>query len=224
MNEVEIQGRIMDMYEGRNVTIIKLFVESDGPTRDEKRVNFPTIIFNYLDKSIIGAFKKNDFVNVKGTLKVRTEFETIQDPATGRTFRRTNYHQFIRGLNVAPMRNDMSEKFNTELGGYYDFKNEVLIEGELTEINDRHGVINMLVRPTDEKFLVSITSFAPNHDFFMSRFTVGSKVCVKCEVQTQRKERADGSVVFYENCVVSYIDKKREPRVTPVMEDPTEDL
>ncbi len=204
MNEVTIQGRILRKYTGRNVIILTLYVESPGPTKEETRVNFPTVLFNRAERKMVDQFDKNDFVNITGTIKVRG----IRNEETGRL----EYQQFVRGYLVSTVRSEMSEKFNADLGGRFDYINESLIEGEIIDINTRHGVINILINPTDEKFNISLTDFAPNQDSFMRKYTKGTKICVKSEIQTSRKEYEDGRVEFYENIVVSYLDKKREPR------------
>lgn len=215
MNEVELQGRILRKWEGRNVSIINLFIEAEGSTRDNMRVNFPAVLFNYVDKEKLNDFKEGDFVNITGTIKVRT----IRD-GDGQS----RYQQYVKGIMISHVKNEMSEKFGTDLGGRFDYINESLIEGTITNANTRNGVINLLVRPTDEKFNVSLVSFVPNQDAFMRRFTTGSKVCIKSQIQTSRKEYEDDNVRFYENVVISYIDKKREPKEPVIMDDPTEGL
>ena len=216
MNEVTLQGRILRKWDGRNVSIITLFVEAENSTKDNMVVNFPTILFNYADKSKLKEFKEGDFVNISGTIKVRNVMEKNSD--------QPHYHQYVKGILISPVRSEMSEKFDADLGGRFDYINESLIEGTITNINSRNGVINMLVRPNDEKFNVSVVSFSPNQDAFFRKFTIGSKVCIKSEIQTSRKEYDDSNVKFYENVVIAYIDKKREPKKTEVMDDPTQDL
>ncbi len=204
MNEVQLQGRIFSIWEGRNVAIVKLFIEQRLPNKETK-VNFPEVLFNRSDWSLLEDFSEGDFVHISGTIKTRT--------IINRETQRPLYQQFIRGGLISHVKNEMSEKFGCDLGGNFEYINESLIEGIITEINNRNGVINMLVKPDGERFNVSITDFAVNKDLFMSRFTVGSKVCIKSEIQTSRKEKEDG-VRFYQNVVVSYMDKKREPRIT----------
>lgn len=235
MNEVTLQGRILNIWRGQNVSIVTLFVEQSVPN-GETRVNFPNILINNTDISMLDGFKKNDFVNVVGTIKVRREEIYEPKPNEANTYiKRIRFDQYIKGILFSHVRTEMSEKFDVDLGGKYEYLNETLIQGTITNVTTRNGVINLLVKPDGEKFNVTIVDYAPNKDAFMRKFTNGSKVCAKCVVQTARKEKeGQEKATFYENLVVSYIDKKREPKKPvknktagssePVMQDPMEVL
>lgn len=194
MNTAEIQGRISDVFVGRNVIIVTLFVEG-------KKNNFPQVVFNFPERALVENYKKGDFVNIVGSIKVRgvkTE--------NGKNY----FDQYIRGYTIFPVGTEMSEKFHKNLGGMYQYKNEVLLEGTVTAINNNHGVFNVLLKPYGEKFNVWCSNYYFNVDKMLQKYSVGDNICVKCELQTAKKVKEGEKPKYYENLILKYISAVNE--------------
>ena len=189
MNVVELQGKIQNIYTGRNVTIVTLFIKGANN-------NFPQVVFNASERGLVENYKKNDFVNIVGSIKVRGK--RTED---GKLY----FEQFIRGYLICPIGNEMSEKFKMKLGGDYEYKNEVLLNGTITSVNEKNGILNFLVLPEDEKFNVLAFNYVSNLDRIKSKFTVGTNVCMKCEIQTARKEKENQKAKFFQHLVIKYM-------------------
>lgn len=191
MNTVEIQGRIRDIFVGRNVVIVSLFIEGE-----KNKHNFPQVIFNFPERMLVENYKKGDFVNITGCIKVRGV-----KSKNGKNY----FDQYIRGFTIYPVGTEMSEKFGKNLGGMYEYKNEILLEGTITAINNEHGVFNMMMKPYDEKFNVWCSSYYFNVDKMKDKFSIGDEVCVKCELQTVKKVKEGEKPKYYENLIIKYI-------------------
>ena len=153
-------------------------------------------MFNASERGLVENYKKNDFVNIVGSIKVRGK--RTED---GKLY----FEQFIRGYLICPIGNEMSEKFKMKLGGDYEYKNEVLLNGTITSVNEKNGILNFLVLPEDEKFNVLAFNYVSNLDRIKSKFTVGTNVCMKCEIQTARKEKENQKAKFFQNLVIKYM-------------------
>lgn len=195
MNNVELQGRIHDIYFGTNFTIITLFIK-----RGDK-ANFPQVVFYPSEKSLVEDYKKNDYVNITANVISASVKETGKDNTPNLRFK-----QILKGLVIYPVRTEMSEKFHRDLGGNYEFKNEVLISGTVVKTANRNGFFSILVNPTDEPHNIWLSSYFLNAEKSVERFTVGSEVCAKCEVQTFRKQKDNQKANFYQNLHINYID------------------
>lgn len=190
MNTVEIQGRIRDIFIGRNVVIVSLFIKGE-------KNNFPQVIFNFPERMLVENYKKGDFVNITGCIKVR---------AVKKEDGKNYFDQYIRGFTIYPVGSEMSEKFGKTLGGMYEYKNEVLLEGTVTSINTKHGVYNMMIKPHDDKFNVWCSNYYLSSDEkTKDKFNVGDVVCAKCELQTNKKIKEGEKPKYYENLIIKYI-------------------
>lgn len=188
MNTVELQGKISRIYNGRNVSIVQLYV------RGEKKPNFPQIVFHKRDRAVLFDFNEGDFVNIQCVVKTRGVEED------GDRF----YDQFIKGISIDKVKSEMSEKFGADLGGRFEYKNEVLIEGTITGISYRNGIANLLVNPTGEKFNIWMSNFTPNKEEYLKSHPIGSKIYAKCEVQTRVKKTAQNKNVHFQNIIIKH--------------------
>lgn len=199
MNTVELQGRIHNIYEGRFITIVTLIV--NGTTNKGETVNFPQVKFTGQSREDVKNFKIGDYVNISGTMKVRSVTQK-----NGHNY----FDQFIKGQMIYAAQTDMSDKFNQSLGGQYNNINEVLIKGEIKSTNTDHGLISVMIVPDDEKFRLWMTTYIHDKDSFLKKYIPGTRVCVKAEIQTTRREK-NGEVRFFENLIIKYLDIDNEP-------------
>lgn len=195
MNSVELQGKITSIFNGKGITIITLFVKGT-------RNNFPQVSFIGADANLVKDFNEGDYVNVCGTVKVRG----VTDKDGNNYFK-----QFLRGYSICSIGTEMSEKFGKNLGGQYNYLNEILIDGEIKAVDNAHGVINLLVKPKDEKFLIRLTTYTRDPKAFLSKYIVGSNICVKCELQTEKKVSKD-KIRFFENLIIKNSDINEETK------------
>ena len=195
MNNVELQGRIHNIYTGKLVTIITLIIKG-------KRKNYPQVIFYPSEKELVEGYEKGDYVNISGSVKVRG-----RQTEDGKNY----FEQFIRGYVIYPVKSEMSEKFHRDLGGSYEYINEILISGKIVSSNNKNGVLNLLVKPNEESFNIWLTNFMVNPSKAMNKFNKGDEICIKCEVQTIKKEKEGEKAKYYENLVVKYMSIPTSP-------------
>jgi hypothetical protein len=192
MNTVELQGRIYNIYKGKEVTIITLFIK-------DVRNNYPRIIFRGEKREDADKYQKGDYVFISGSIKVRSTFAK-----DGTKY----FEQFVRGYIIYPVRTEMSEKFNKDnLGGGHEYKNEVLIDGTIISSNIRHGVSNIIIKPTHEDFNIWVTCYDKDPEGTIGRYNADDKVCIKCMLQTTKREKGREKPVYYENLVLKYMSK-----------------
>lgn len=85
MNTVELQGKIVSIYNGKNVSIVTLFV------RNRDSVNLPQIVFTKKDRPMLFDFQEQEFVNIQGSMRTRG----VED-ADGKS----HFEQYIRGMSI----------------------------------------------------------------------------------------------------------------------------
>lgn len=189
MNKVTLQGKITNLYKGRNVNIVTLFVIG-------YQKNFPQVVFNYSNKDKLNDFKVGDFVTIAGTIKVRHP---------KRNGGREYYDQYIKGLDISPAQTALTQKFGEVLGGRYTYANDVLIKGVVVYATAESRIANLYVQPDDEKFIVKLSSYENNPESFIEKYPIGTKIYTTCEIQTVRKEKDDKGI-FFENTIIKEID------------------
>lgn len=199
MNTTELQGKILRIYNGKNVSIVTLFV---GGT---KRPNYPHVFFNKSDKAVLFDFQEGDYVNIRCAVKTRRVTEEDE---------KTSYEQNIKGLSIEKVKSEMEEKFGVEMNGEgrHEYKNEVLIKGTVANVVPKKGITHLLIRPEGEKFNVWMTSYAPDREALAELYPVGSTIYAKGRVQTDRRRR-NGVVRDFESLILMEHHKSED---TPV--------
>lgn len=204
MNNVELQGRIIRIYNWKNLSIVKLFIRNQGKPGSPTLRSFPGIIFTQSDKAVLFDFQEGDYVNIQGALKVRWVDE---ENAEQQKNRKHKYEQYIRGYSIEKVGSEMSEKFSTNLayGGRHEYKNEILLKGTIRNMKQTNGITRILIQPDGEKFNLWITAFLKDYAAFQTQYPTGANVCLKCDVQTTRRELPDGKKRNFENIVMRYV-------------------
>lgn len=181
MNAVTLKGQISRIYEGARNNIVTLYVKG-------RKINFPQIVFTGKNKNLIDGFEKGDYVEIAGVFKtrgVRQEDDRIL------------HMQFIRGEEISII--DNVEEGNEP------YENDGSLTGEIVRAIEGRNMVSLLVRPDGERFNLWAYKYVEDPSEFMDKFTVGSRISAKCEIQTARKE-INGEVKFFENLVIKEED------------------
>lgn len=179
MNSIELHGRIKSIYNGAKNTVVTLYIKGEN-----RRGNFPQVIFSNARRSLVDGFEEGDFVKIEGVLKTRGE-----RLESGRIL----HHQFIRGEDII-LFSDVDEK---------DFKyiNECNLTGKIVRAKEDVNMVTLLVHPDNENFNLWAFKYTPDTSIAMSEFQEGCSIDAVCEMQTVRKE-IRGEVKFFENLVI----------------------
>lgn len=192
MNKVELQGKIIRIFEGRNRTIVTMFVDGYGK-------NYPQIVCNGEMRNKIKEYGVGDFIHVDGTIKVRTL--TNED---GTRY----YNQYIKALDIEPALSDLEKNFGLDVKGTAEYINKVFISGRNIFTIGNNNVSSIVVNTPDDRFNVQLTAFRDINGF-ETEYPKDVTVFIRGEVQTTRKEAEDGTH-FYENFIVKDIVKSEE--------------
>lgn len=191
MNSVVIQGKVNDIFNGRQVTIATIVVRSIDK-RSNVRFDYPQIFFRGNSRAFIDDYKKGDYITVTAEVKSR---QVTDDEG------RRHFDQYLSGIAAAPASNEMSEVFNTSLRGPFTYKNEIYLEGDFVSAYDRgNNVTGVLIRPDENDFNLYCVSFGDAE--FYKNLERGTKICVRCEMQTSIKEH-DSKRIFLKSLVIT---------------------
>lgn len=190
MNKVELQGKVIRIFEGRRRTIVTLFVSGYSK-------NFPQVVFTGADREQLAGIVEGDFVLIKGTIKTRTITENDN----------RYYRQFIKGLEITPAVSVFEEEFGSDVKGRHEYKNKVILSGEVVSTSNIHNVAHLIIRAPDDKFSIWLSDFSIKPEEVENEYPKGTKVYINAEVQTVKKVKDDGSAKYYENLIVNDITK-----------------
>jgi len=203
MNEVKLKGRVLRVWERDRVTLVTLIIYDRTRRGEDGRrfaANFPQVAFVGSDRAQLKDIKAGDHVDIEGYVNVYAH-----RPNNGAIV----YEQSIRGKKIEPSKTTLEEDFGASgLGSSYGECNQVLIEGEVFAARQYGRVVRLMVIPSHENQTVSISCFVRDPEAFMKEYRRGTIVCAKCDIRTNRREKEDGTVRFYENIVMQSLDKK----------------
>ncbi len=177
MDIVNLNGRIVNIFNGKNVGIVTLKVV-DGSFK-KKYTNYPQIVYKKNDKAVLFDFVKGNYVKIEGTIIVKNEKEEEN----------LSFSQFIRGARIFSISSNdgISEPL---------FKNEVIIRGEITGILQLGGAASVLIQPENQKFNVRLIKY--NAEKFLKKYNKGDEVEVRGRIQTAKENgKSKESIVIH---------------------------
>lgn len=209
MNSATIQGKITDIYKGKQVSIVTVVVKGMD-RRNNVKFNYPQILFRGNSRIFVDECKKGDYVTVMAEVKSRQ----ITNKANSN---KRYFDQYLNGIAITPASNEMSEVFNTELRGPFTYKNEIYIEGSFISAIERNNTLGVLIRPDEDDFNLYCVSYIEKDRY--KELKKGTRICVRCEMQTSIKER-EGQKNFLKNLVITNFGiPGKETMSNPTTED-----
>ena len=195
MNKVLLQGQIVNIYKQEFFTAITLAIPNGSV------INYPSIYFYKNEKEMADSYKKNDYVNITGQIKVRGV----------KNGDKWYMKQYIKGSLIYLVKNEMSEKFLCNLNGRYEYINEFLINGPIVKKEITNDVITIAIRPHNEKFNIYLRSYSKNHSWY-DEYKENDELCIKGLVQTLRRNNQYG-VQYYQNFIIEYSGIPASPEI-----------
>lgn len=192
MNVIELSGRITGIFNGYSVTKVVLFIKDAA---GKGHGNYPQVIFTKNERDMVHDFAVGDYVNIHATMKTQS----------GTADGKPGYRQFIRGLWIGKTKNRLSEVFGEELKGWYEYKNEVCIRGDVLSV--RHygsKTCTILVRPENENFNIMLTQYTDEPEKLAGKYK-GRTICALGSIRTIKKEM-DGKTRYHQIIVVNGAD------------------
>ncbi|WP_097005215.1 single-stranded DNA-binding protein [Lacrimispora amygdalina] len=205
LNKIIVQGPIVRKFANgiaTNFTIKTPRLSMPNVAKEgDVCYNYPEISFYGSEKDVINSnYKEGDVVRIEGM--IQTQKKTAKD--TGREF----YDQKIIGLSIEESKKELAV-FGYTGGAYVEAENKVYLKGTVSKIaSPARGVLTINIRTFYNGRVNNIQTFLYERNVgnYMEEFRVGDKVCAVGNIQTLKKESADGDR-YYRNIVINSICK-----------------
>jgi hypothetical protein len=194
VNEVNIRGTIVHIYEAPKATIITV---STGRVRDV--INYPKLILLGNTREQAKGFKVHDNITAVANIQSSRRQEGEKEFYTQALY--------VESIERSPM--ELEVDFGIKGSRYAPPKNVVKLSGEVFDIfTPRKYLIRVAIKTVKNNRIsvVHTSFFTKNVGEVMEKIRVRDKVCGIGNIQTHKRD-AGGKTVFMETVVLSDFQK-----------------
>ena len=190
-NKIIVGGKIVGKYDNGKMLEFTILTFANNQ-RD-----FPEVVCFGVNREKFLHFEKGMYVVAECTMQTR---KVVQRG-------KTSYPENIIVYDMSELDKTMDKLYGLS-GSRYDFKNKVLMAGEVVNIFKAEKVTILTIKNTADGKLSfpKLSIFGKARNYISKNVAIGDKICSVGFVQTNRKE-IDGKARFFQTLTVSDITK-----------------
>lgn len=199
-NFVQLTGTAIHLFKVPGTETLVMTIATSGSSA---RTNYPKVTwYGDLASEVENMVSLNDRVSLLGTVQTK-RFE----PEGGKAVYRQNI--VGRGITPALMKIESAFGLSVDQGQYVEDENEVRLAGTAQHIfkvpNQEIVIVTVRTFTNGHVNMPKITLFARNAQYVLDNISEGDAICAIGYAYTNKAEKSDGSVEYYEGITCTSI-------------------